>query len=80
MPTLRCGIIGTAGYGNLILAELDRSSQYEVIAIADQAADPDRPTVLMVAWGRDYWGVAYAQAYRGQLEGVLSATHSTRTR
>jgi predicted dehydrogenase len=36
MPKLRCGIIGVGGYGRLILAELGRSPQYEIIAIADQ--------------------------------------------
>ena len=36
MPKLRCGIIGIGGYGGKILAELGRSSQYEIIAVADQ--------------------------------------------
>jgi len=36
MPKLRCGIIGIGGYGGKILAELGRSTQYEIIAVADQ--------------------------------------------
>jgi predicted dehydrogenase len=36
MAILRCGIIGVGGYGGKILAELGRSSQYEIIAVADQ--------------------------------------------
>ncbi len=46
------------------------------IAIADQAANPDRPTVLLILWGHDYWGAAYAQKYRGQLEGVALVDHN----
>jgi hypothetical protein len=48
----------------------------ETIAIADQAANPKRPTVLLILWGRDYWGAAYAQKYRGQLEGVALVDHN----
>jgi hypothetical protein len=32
--------------------------------------------VMMILWGRDYWGAAYAQKYRGQLEGVTLVDHN----
>ncbi|MGD2179117.1 MAG: DUF2723 domain-containing protein [Anaerolineae bacterium] len=66
---------GWRNYPDVIEITRDRSVE-DVIAIADQTARPDRPTVLMVPWGRDYWGVAYARAYRGQLEGVDLVDHN----
>jgi hypothetical protein len=66
---------GWRNYPGVIEITRDRSVE-DVIAIADQTAEPDRPTVLMVPWGRDFWGIAYAQAYRGQLEGVDLVDHN----
>jgi hypothetical protein len=66
---------GWRNYPDVIEITRDCSVE-DVIAIADQAAHPDRPTVLMVPWGRDFWGVAYAKAYRGQLEGVDLVDHN----
>ncbi|MBN1846119.1 MAG: Gfo/Idh/MocA family oxidoreductase [Sedimentisphaerales bacterium] len=36
MDKLRTGIIGIGGYGRNVLAQLDRSSQFQVVAVADQ--------------------------------------------
>lgn len=49
-----------------------------VIAIAEQVAPPydDRPTTLAAPWGHDYWALAYAQAYRGQLPGLGLVDHN----
>jgi hypothetical protein len=66
---------GWRNYPDVIEITRDRSVE-DVIAIANQTAHPDRPTVLMVPWGRDFWGIAYAQAYRGQLEGVDLVDHN----
>jgi len=62
-------------YPNVVAITRDRSVEAK-IAIADQAANPDRPTVLMILWGHNYWGAAYAKKYRGQLEGVTLVDHN----
>jgi hypothetical protein len=46
------------------------------IATAEQAANPDRPLVLMALWGHSYWGLRYAQTYRGELEGLVLVDHN----
>lgn len=66
---------GWRNYPRVTVITRDRSVE-ATIAIADQAAHPDRPTVMMILWGRDYWGAAYAQKYRGQLEGVTLVDHN----
>jgi len=66
---------GWRNYPEVIAVTRDRSAE-EAIAIADQAANPERPTVLMIQWGHHYWGAAYAQAYRGQLENVTLVDHN----
>jgi len=68
-------VSGWRNYPEVVAITRDRGVE-EVIAIADQAADPEDATVLMVPWGRDFWGIAYAQAYRGQLEGVDLVDHN----
>jgi len=67
--------LGWRNYPNVVAITRDRSVEAK-IAIADQAANPDRPTVLMILWGHNYWGAAYAQKYRGQLEGVTLVDHN----
>ena len=49
-----------------------------VIALAEQVAPlpDDRPTVLTLPWGHDYWALTYAQAYRGQLPGLILVDHT----
>jgi hypothetical protein len=49
-----------------------------VIATAAQVAPPPdaRPTTLVAAWGPDYWALAYAQAYQGQLPGLNLVDHN----
>jgi hypothetical protein len=68
-------LAGWRNYREVIEITRDRSVE-EVIAVADQTAHPERPTVLMVPWGRDFWGVAYAKAYRGQLAGIDLVDHN----
>ena len=47
------------------------------IETVDRAANPERPVALMSLWGNTYWGLAYAQEYRGQLEGILLVNDRT---
>jgi hypothetical protein len=48
----------------------------EVIATVEQVAPPDRPTTFMALWGHDFWSLAYAQVYRGQLSGLNLVDHN----
>jgi hypothetical protein len=49
-----------------------------VIATANRAAPPPdgRPTTLVSTWGLDYWALAYAQAWRGELPGLNLVDHN----
>ncbi|NDJ53324.1 MAG: DUF2723 domain-containing protein [Chloroflexi bacterium] len=69
------GIAAWRNYPAVIAITQDRGVEAQ-IAIVDQAAAPSSPTVVMIPWGHDYWGAAYAQAYRGQLEGVNLVDHN----
>ena len=69
------GFSGWRNYPDVIAITRDRSVE-AAITTADQAANPDEPTVLMILWGHNFWGAAYAQAYRGQLEGVILVDHN----
>lgn len=66
---------GWRNYPSVAAVTKDRSVE-ATIAIADQASNPPRPTVLMALWGADYWSVAYAHKYRAQLEGVTLVDHN----
>jgi len=66
---------GWRNYPDVVAITRDRSIE-TTISIADQASNPDRPTVMMILWGHSYWGAAYAQKYRGQLEGVALVDHN----
>lgn len=47
------------------------------IAVAERIpSSGGRPPVLMALWGHDYWALAYAQAYRGQLRGLQLVDHN----
>jgi hypothetical protein len=50
----------------------------DIIAIAERLIPlpEDRYTTLVVPWGHDYWALAYAQAYRGQLSGLNLVDHN----
>jgi hypothetical protein len=69
------GFSAWRNYPNVVAITQDRGVEHN-IAIADQAANPDEPTVLMMLWGHSFWGAAYAQEYRGQLEGVVLVDHN----
>ncbi len=69
------GYTAVRNYPSVVAITKDRSVE-SVIAIADQAANPEEPTVMMVQWGHSFWGVAYAQAYRNQLQGVTLVDHN----
>ena len=47
----------------------DRSIE-ATITLANRAANPGQPIALLSLWGNSYWALAYAQDYRGQLEGI----------
>jgi len=53
-------------------------SAEEVIATVARAAPPrdGRPTTLVSTWGLDYWALAYAQAWRGELPGLNLVDHN----
>jgi len=55
----------------------DRSAG-AVIAAAEQVAPPPAgyPTTFMALWGNDYWALAYAQAFEGQLPGLDIVDHN----
>jgi len=55
----------------------DRSAD-AVIAAAEQIAPPPAgcPTTFMALWGNDYWALAYAQAFEGQLPGLDIVDHN----
>ena len=54
----------------------DRGAE-EIIAAADQVAPPadSQPIAFMALWGRDFWAMSYAQAFRGQLPGLDLVPH-----
>lgn len=74
---LMVGLIwaGWTNYPDVRAITKDRSIE-TTIATAEQAADPDRPLVLMALWGHSYWGIKYAQDYRGQLENLTVVDHN----
>lgn len=59
----------------------DRSVE-AIITLVDRVephAD-GRITTVTTPWGRDFWGLTYAQAYRGQLEGLNLVDHNANPR
>ncbi len=42
--------------------------------------DDGRITTVTIPWGRDYWGLTYAQAYRDQLQGLNIVDHNANPR
>jgi hypothetical protein len=75
LSSLAVVLVAWLNLPHVVAITRDRSVE-DVIAIADQAANPERPTVLMILWGHNYWGAAYAQEYRGQLEGLTLVDHN----
>jgi len=69
------GYTAVRNYPSVIAITKDRSVE-PVITIADQASNPVEPMVMMVQWGHSFWGVAYAQTYRDQLQGVKLVDHN----
>ena len=50
-----------------------------VIHTVDQIdASPEAPVTFMALWGHDYWALAYAKAYRGQLSELSLVDHNAR--
>lgn len=59
----------------------DRSVE-AIIAVVDRVkpkAD-GRQTTVSTPWGRDYWGLTYAQAFRNQLQGLNLVDHNANPR
>jgi hypothetical protein len=73
--TLTLAVVGWLHYPRVTAITRDRSVE-ATIATAEQAANPDRPLVLMALWGHSYWGLRYAQTYRGELEGLVVVDHN----
>jgi len=51
----------------------------EIVDRVEPFADGRRTTITM-PWGRDYWGLTYAQAFRGQLQGLNLVDHNANHR
>ncbi|MEA3407093.1 MAG: DUF2723 domain-containing protein, partial [Chloroflexota bacterium] len=60
---------------NVLAVTHDRSVE-EVVDRVEQLPTPSDPTTLMALWGRDYWALAYAQAYRGQFPRLNLVDHN----
>ena len=56
----------------------DDSSQAIVETVDRVAADPARPTTVLVPWGTDYWTLTYEQHFGGRLEGLTLVDHNAR--
>lgn len=67
--------VGWRNYEAVTAITKDRGIE-ETIAVVDQAANPEEPTVLTILWGHNFWAAAYAQAYRNQLNGVTLVDHN----
>ncbi len=59
----------------------DRSVE-SIITIVDRVEpfDDGRSTTVTTPWGRDFWGLTYAQAFRGQLAGLNLVDHNANPR
>jgi len=66
---------GWRNYPHVTAITQDRSVE-ATITVADQAANPDRPTVLMALWGNDFWALAYAQTFQDRLSGLTLVDHN----
>lgn len=53
----------------------DRSVESVIDTVA-RVAPPEEPTTFFEPWGRDFWALAYAQAYRGELPGLNLVDHN----
>ncbi|MGC9360796.1 MAG: hypothetical protein ACP5G7_10575 [Anaerolineae bacterium] len=51
-------------------------SARRTIALVQEVASPQEPTTFMALWGNDYWALAYAQAFEGQLSGLNLVDHN----
>lgn len=59
----------------------DRSVE-SIITIVDRVEpfNDGRTTTVTTPWGRDFWGLTYAQAYRNQLQGLNLVDHNANPR
>ena len=61
------------------VVSLTRDPSAEIVISAAAQVAPPRdgfPTTLAIPWGHDYWAVAYAQAYRGELPSLDLVDHN----
>ncbi|MFH1086369.1 MAG: hypothetical protein V1772_11485 [Chloroflexota bacterium] len=54
----------------------DPAAEVVIRTVEATPRDPARPTTFMALWGHDYWALAYAQAYRGELAGLCLVDHN----
>lgn len=61
-----------------VLAITRHAGAAETISLAAQItpADDGQPTTLMALWGNDYWQLAYAQAFEGELSHLNLVDHN----
>jgi hypothetical protein len=53
----------------------DRSVESAIATVA-RVTPPAEPTTFFEPWGRDFWALTYAQAYRGELPGLNLVDHN----
>lgn len=70
-------ITGLMNYPKVVAVTHDRTFE-EVITQIDNSLDDKRSddVTLLALWGRSYWGLSYAQAYRNQILGVEIVDHN----
>jgi len=75
MVTLPLGLV--MAHRPAVLSISQDQAAEEIIATAEQVAYPaeGRPVAFMAPWGRDFWALAYAQIFRGQLPGLNLVPH-----
>jgi hypothetical protein len=59
-----------------VLAVTQDRSVEEIVDRVERIPPPWGPTTLMALWGRDYWALTYAQAYRGQFPHLNLVDHN----
>lgn len=60
---------------HVVAVTRDRSVE-SVIATVARVAPPEEPTTFFEPWGRGFWALTYAQAYRNELSGLNLVDHN----
>jgi len=70
-----CLFLFTSHRPRVLAVTRDRSVE-ETVATVERITPSADPTTLMALWGRDYWALAYAQAYRSQFPHLNLVDHN----